>query len=257
MIYENAVKYKEIADKIENEIDYLAGRYLNSESRSLTKLTKKYRAGSITQAKYYAQLFKMVDKINANPERYGNILQINKNDYVELQKIIAISELSEKIKQSKLKSELSAYINNLKDTLTHFEYTQLLSATDEMCDLDSLCKYISFYGIDESKQQLKAFVILNRMNSEIDPVAMFFQEQNLQEKISEAFATTEMQTEISFLQTFYPFFEGYLTNALTSQDEEFFVEKYEMFSNIYAKYAAFDHVLYFRIISVSLMNTIL
>lgn len=243
MIYENAVKYKEIADKIENEIDYLAGRYLNSESRSLTKLTKKYRAGSITQAKYYAQLFKMVDKINANPERYGNILQINKNDYVELQKIIAISELSEKIKQSKLKSELSAYINNLKDTLTHFEYTQLLSATDEMCDLDSLCKYISFYGIDESKQQLKAFVILNRMNSEIDPVAMFFQEQNLQEKISEAFATTEMQTEISFLQTFYPFFEGYLTNALTSQDEEFFVEKYEMFSNIYAKYAAFDHVL--------------
>lgn len=242
-IYDNEDKYKEISYKIKKEIDYLARKYLSSESRNFTNLTAKYRAGTISQAKYYMQMFKMADKINSNPDKYGNILQINKSDYTELQKIINISKISEKIKQARLKAEISAYISDLKSTLPYSEYNKLLSATDQFRDLDSLCEYISFYGVDESKQQLKAFVVLNRMNAEIDPVAIFLQEENLQEKINAAFATNEMQTDISFLQTFYPFFEGYLTNALTPQDEEFFAEKYEMFNTIYAKYAAVDHIL--------------
>lgn len=243
-IYENEGNYKEIAGKIKNEIDYLAGRYLNSESRKYTKLTQKYRSGELTQAKYYSRLFEMADKINANPSGYGNVLRIDKEEYGELRKVINISELSEKIKPAKVRAEISSYVSELKDSLSYSQYSAFLANTDELRDIDSLCKYISFYGINgHDKQQLKAFVVLNRMNSEINPVAMFLQEQNLQEKINAAFSTTAMQSEISFLQSFYPFFEGYLTNSLTAQDEQYFVEKYELFSNMYAKYAAFDHVL--------------
>ncbi|MDR1942404.1 MAG: phosphotransferase, partial [Endomicrobium sp.] len=242
-IYENEAKYAKIIKDAEKEIRYLSNKFLTQQSKNYLALIDKYNGKKIKDYEFYKKLFKYVGQINADLQSYGVLLPIDINEYPELQTVILLNEASNKLQPKKVNTELSAFLNELKSSLNYREYSKILKDTDNFQDVDALCKYLSHYGIDKKKSpQLAAFVTLKELNAKINPVALFFQEQKLKEQILSALAVTFEENEISFLQSFFPFFKGYLTNELTAKDEQYFKENFKVFSDIYAKYVSVNQI---------------
>ncbi|MDR1696558.1 MAG: hypothetical protein LBR69_08055 [Endomicrobium sp.] len=242
-IYENEAKYAQKLGKIENEISYLFNKFTGSDNKKFAALTAKYRSGKIDTAKYYAHMLSAAEEINSNPAGYGNVFTINAADFSEIRKIDAIEKLSKKLNIKKVNAELSAYLSQLKEKTDFSEYKTILENTDRFQDIGMAAKYISAYGVDGKKMpQLEAFVYLNELNTNVNPVDLYEQEQSLREKITSAFSVNKQESEISFLKDFYHYFENYFTNSLTAADQEYFSEKFNVFARIYGKYAAVDHI---------------
>ncbi|MDR3113109.1 MAG: hypothetical protein LBU09_01900, partial [Endomicrobium sp.] len=128
-------------------------------------------------------------------------------------------------------------------SLSYSQYADLSSKTDGFRDIDALSGYINVYGTDiNSKSQLKLFLELKKLRAQVNPAALFFQEQTLRETITFCLANSQEENEISFLNAFFPFLKQYLSSSLTAKDEKYFKEKFKLFNETYAKYAALNHL---------------
>ncbi|MDR2191352.1 MAG: hypothetical protein LBO62_00525 [Endomicrobium sp.] len=241
-IYSNEKFYEEMSAKIKNEIAWLSNKYLSADGKNFLKLAQKYNDGKITDYKFYLDMFKYAKRINADPEIYGNVLPIDENEYGELKKIIAINEITSKLKVKNVNAELSQYLSELKNKLSYAQYSEMIKATDDFKDMEALCGYIESYGVDKKKPNLLAFAAAEKLGAQINPTDLFFQEQKLRETITSSLSSSLRETEISFLNMFFYFFESYLKNSLTAKDEKYFMENFKKFSDIYAKYASVDHL---------------
>ncbi|MDR1941574.1 MAG: hypothetical protein LBQ47_04540 [Endomicrobium sp.] len=242
-IYSNESQYQVVIAKVKNEIGWLSNKYLGASCKNFLNLAARYNAKKISDHKFYASMFKYVKQINAAPEVYGNILPIDESEYGELKKIIAINEMAEKLKVNKVNAELSQYVSELKNKISYSQFNKMSEGTGNFKDIDALCKYIEYYGIEgNSKPNLRGFVAVKNLSSQINPVALFFQEQKLRETIISALSSSIQENEISFLNNFFYFFQGYLTNSLTAKDERYFMETFQRFRDIYAKYSSSDHL---------------
>ena len=107
-IYSKENEYKNLTDKIENEIRWLSNRYLNAQSKSFLKSVEKYNAGEIADYRFYKTMLDYAKRINANPSGFGNVLPIKINEYYKLQQIIDINKLAEKINAKKVNYIITA-----------------------------------------------------------------------------------------------------------------------------------------------------
>ncbi|MDR2427319.1 MAG: hypothetical protein LBD46_09140 [Endomicrobium sp.] len=242
-IYENEKKNLQIAASVKNEINYLVNKNLGTELKKFLNAYSSYRGNKIESAKYYKILLNYADKINLNPHGYANAFNIDTEQFTEIKKVVSIDELSKKLNVKIINSELQKYVSSLKDNISISQYYALLEASDNLNDIDVFLKYAAAYGFDEKDgSQLKAFIKLKELNSQINPLNLFNQEQKLEELIRRSLASSEIEKEISFLNDFYIFFEGYLTNALTAKDEEYFKNNFNTFRELYGKYTSINHI---------------
>ncbi|MCL2144065.1 MAG: hypothetical protein FWH43_01005 [Endomicrobia bacterium] len=242
-IYENEAKNLGIAANVKNEIGYLANKILSPEMKKFSKSSADYRGNKIEAAKYYKTLFDYAEKINAAPQNYYNAFNIGPEEFTELKKVVAIDNMSKKLNAKHINSQLQKYLASIRENMPISQYHKMLEATDNLRDIDMLCKYISEHGTGEKGySELKAFLELKSLNSRINPLELFAQEQKLEEQIRRSLAADDTEREISFLSRFYPVFEGWLTNKLTAKDEEYFKRNFNDFINLYAKYASVNHI---------------
>jgi len=239
MIYDNESKYTQKLNRIENEVNYLYKKYSGKENKKFSNVVAKYRSGKIDAVKYYEEMIKAAERINANPGKYDNIFSINLADFYEIQRVAAIDRLSKQLDTKRLNAELQKYLSELQGRISYSEYRNLLENTDNLQDIGMAVKYIRAYGVDGKRMpQLKAFVYIKELSSDINPVELYGQEQLLREKIMSAFSASKLESETVFLKDFYMYFSNYMKNNLTAADEEYFNGRFELFSNIYGKYAA-------------------
>ncbi len=237
-IYENEEKYASIAKSIKDEINVLAKTALSAENVKFIDTVEKYRAQKIDTAKYYKILLDYVEEISAAPGKYYNALPITNYSISEIEKVIALDKASKKLRRKKVSVELAKEIQEMKNTMSFSEYEDFIRYSANMQDIDAVCKFLYSKGVDgKTHPNLKTFVLLKELNSNINPVTLFEQEHALQEGIREALAGTQYEREISFLTSFSYYFEGYLTNQLTASGEYFFNKYAKDFKEIYAKHA--------------------
>jgi len=246
-IYEDESNSLKIAAAVKNEINYLSNKYLGAENKKFAAQTKDYRAGKTNSAQYYKTLLSYVAKINKTPQKYGNLSDISAAEYGEIAKVVTADEASSKLRSKRVSAELQSYVAGLKNRLNYEQYKHLLAATDNFQDTDELCNYIDADvkagSLAANKYpQLMAFAAVKKMNSSVNPLELYSQEEKLRDRIRKAFSSSELESETAFLQDFCPLFEGYLTNNLTAKDEEYFRRNFSLFNELYAKYAAVNQL---------------
>ncbi|MDR1195986.1 MAG: hypothetical protein LBL00_05870, partial [Endomicrobium sp.] len=242
-IYENEEKNIRIAANVKNEINYLVNKNLAPEMKRFLKAASAYHENKMEAAKYYGILLNYADKINGSPLNYENAFNVDPEEFTEIQKVVFIDELSKKLNSKRVNAELQQYLSSLKDILSVSQYYALLEATDNLNDIDMFFKYVSSYDLGKKEgSQLKAFIKLKELNSQINPLDLFKQEQKLEELVRRALSSSDLETETAFLNDFYSYFEGYLTNKLTAKDEEYFKTNFKTFSALYGKYASVNHI---------------
>lgn len=242
-IYANEEANLHAAANIKNEISYLSNKNLNSEMKKLAKSAAAYHSNKMDAAKYYSILLGYADKINKNPLNYSNAFNIDPEEFTEMRKVVLINKASAKLNAKRINSQLQKYLAELKDNIPVSEYQELLNITDNLSDTDMFFKYIAARGFNaENNSDLAAFMKIKEMNSSVNPLELFAQEQKLEEQLRRALSSSELEREISFLNDFFVFFEGYLTNKLTAKDEEYLKRNFNTFAALYKKYASVDYI---------------
>ncbi|MBR3627355.1 MAG: hypothetical protein IKN42_00745, partial [Elusimicrobia bacterium] len=82
-------KYKEITEKVNNEIKILEKRYVNNRNKRFNDTIDKYLSNKIDSKKFYRQLIKYVKDINNNPDKYNNITAIKLEEYPNINKFLS------------------------------------------------------------------------------------------------------------------------------------------------------------------------
>lgn len=242
-IYENEERNRKISAAIKNEIEYLANKNLNPDMKKIAKASAAYHGNKTEAAGYYKMLLGYAGKINKNPRKYGNVFDIDPRSFTELNKVVLIDELSKKLNPKRINAHMRKYIAQLKESMSAAEFRALADDTDNLTDADAFFGYISRRGFSAGENSpLAAFLRMREINSSINPLELFAQEQKLEELLRRALASSELEREIAFMKDFYVFFDGYLSNKLTAGDEKYFRQNFKTFSSLYAKYASVNYM---------------
>lgn len=242
-IYENEERNRKISAAIKNEIEYLANKNLNPDMKKIAKASAAYHGNKAEAAGYYKILLGYAGKINKNPRKYGNVFDMDPQSFTELNKVVLIDELSKKLNPKRINTHMREYIARLKESMSAAEFRALADSTDNLTDADAFFGYISRRGFSAGENSpLASFLQMREINSSINPLELFAQEQKLEELLRRALASSELEREIAFMKDFYVFFDGYLSNKLTAGDEKYFRQNFKTFSSLYAKYASVNYM---------------
>jgi len=246
-IMDNQEKYDSIIQKVRIEIDRLNKMYVNLENRKFSQGINNYKHKGGDSGQFYIKLFKYIDKINNNFDKYNNITKISKDDYPNMAAYITLDEESKKIKPEEISSQIQTVLGDLKAVLSYEQYLEIITKTNNLKDIVKLAWYINKYttekNIDLAKYgTLNKFLTIKKLNQNLNPVELLEEERNLIEKIRFALSYDKTEYEVAFLSDFEEYFEKYLKYGLTSQDWAWTKKGFKKFRNLYAKYSVIDRI---------------
>jgi hypothetical protein len=192
-ILENQGRYKEVLKKVGRQVKYLVDKYSNKNSRKFNDEVKRYRENKIKAERFYGILNKHIELINAMPEKYSNILPINKEEYANISKYKVLLGKDLRIKEKEVSIELEGLLKEVKGKVPYYVYKKLMEKTDNGKEVSLLCMYLrqmcKIYGIEVSNryENLEAFIRSNEIGSQINPIEMVKEERELIEKVREAY----------------------------------------------------------------------
>ena len=244
---DNQEKYDSIIQKVRIEIARLNKMYVNLENRKFSQGINNYKHKGGDSGQFYIKLFKYIDKINNNFDKYNNITKISKDDYPNMAAYITLDEESKKINPKQIGSQIKAVLKDLQSVLSYEQYSQMIIESNNIKDITKLAWYINKYttekNIDLAKYgTLNKFLTIKKLNQNLNPVELLEEERNLIEKIRFALSYDKTEYEVAFLSDFEEYFEKYLKYGLTSQDWAWTKKGFKKFRNLYAKYSVIDRI---------------
>ncbi|MDD5021238.1 MAG: hypothetical protein PHR82_03755 [Endomicrobiaceae bacterium] len=238
--------YKSKLQKIKSDIDFINAKYSASKNLRLNKIIDKYNNGDIDSAKFYKLLFKLAKDINENPKIYDNVFSVDLLNFPNINKYINLNIA--KINNKKLSTEINLFLNAVKSKISYSLYAEIVKNTNSFSDTNKLVQYIQSvsdaYKIDLAKYYPTLYIYVNSSISanSINPVELVNEERTLLNNLRQAFSKNNTEYEVSFLADFYDVFKNYLTNNLTANNYDYFLNKINKFKNIYSKYAVVDRL---------------
>jgi hypothetical protein len=244
--------YKEVLERIKNQIYGLAIKHGSKENLEFTKQLNKYADEKISTEKWYEYLNREVDRINLMPLKYANLPKIEKNYYPNIQKYISYASKFNKINSKKFlyksESQLQKLMLELRHLIPAKEYFGFMQATNKFSDgyemakwLDNTCKKFNI-DLKENYKELYIFLNVQISQYDLDIVRLLFEERRLSRMIRLACSSGESDIELAFLADFYQYLKSYLKIELMSWDYKYFCENINKFREIYSKYVQVDNV---------------
>ena len=253
---ENLTRLSEIIDKqdlfnaelkkIKSDITYISSKYSSKNNLRLNKLVEKYTTNKIDSKKFYTLLFKLVNKINNNPQNFNNLFAIDTENFHNINKYLSIN--LDNINNKRLSIEMNAFLIFVKTRLSFNAYKEVMNDTNNFKDTDKLIQHIysisNTYKINlaENYPTLNIFLNNKMLVNTINPIELLNEERVLLNNLRQAFSKNETEYEISFLTDFYAVFRDFFTNKLTANNYEYFASKEQQFINIYSKYSIVNRI---------------
>ncbi|MGE4385491.1 MAG: hypothetical protein AB7E39_06475 [Endomicrobiaceae bacterium] len=247
-IMEEEKIYDNILSKINKEIEILNNYYTNGQNKRFSRILSKYKSGKISNVKFYKILFKYIEKINENPEKYNNIISVNKNMYPNISGYIGISKKSNEINTRLLGVQLQQFITVLKKEMSYDSYKKLLNVTNNFSNTEKLIDFLSKvceakkFDLSKNFNELNKFINIRKSNNLFNPVELLNEERILTDQIRMALSYDNTEYEIAFITDFQEYFQNYLKYSLNSQDWQYFKQDFDKFRLLYSKYAVIDRL---------------
>lgn len=253
---ENLTRLSEIIDKqdsfntelkkIKSDISYISSKYSSKNNLRLNKLVEKYSTNRIDSKKFYTLLFKLVNKINNNPQDYNNLFTIDTENFHNINKYLSIN--LDNLNNKRLSNEMNAFLIFVKTRLSFNAYKEIMNDTNNFKDINKLVQHIHSISntykinLEEDYPTLNIFLSNNMLVNTINPIELLNEERILLNNLRQAFSKNETEYEVSFLTDFYAVFRDFLTNKLTAANYEYFASKEHQFINIYSKYSVVNRI---------------
>ena len=246
-IIANQAKYEDIIKKVENEIDTLENIYVNNRNKRFSKNIEDYSTNKTDSKTFYKQMLKYVKDINANPNRYNNITAIRLEKYPNISKFVTLRKVSKDINLKEVTQQLQIVVNELKNRLPYVIYTKFLKETENLSNSQKVLELITLLSDKENinlenYKSLNNFLKTNYMTKKLNPIDLVQEESELILEIRKALSYNNDEYEITFISDFNKYFKDYLEYKLTDASWKYFEKNYDMFRQIYAKYAAVDRI---------------
>lgn len=246
-IIENQAKYENIIKKVENEVSMLENIYVNNRNKRFTRNIEDYSTNKIDSKTFYKQILKYVKDINANPGKYNNITAIRLEEYPNISKFVTLRKVSQDIDLKEVTQQLQIVVNELKNKLPYGVYTKFLSETENLSNSQKVLELITLLcdkeGINlEKYKSLNNFLKTNSITKNLNPIDLVQEERNLILEIRKALSYNNEEYEITFVSDFNKYFKDYLEYKLTDASWKYFEKNYDMFRQLYAKYATVDRI---------------
>ena len=240
-------KYKQVIDKVNNEIKILEKIYVNKRNKRFNDTINDYLSNKIDSKKFYKQLTKYVKDINNNPDKYNNITAVRIEDYPNINKFITLRNISKKTNIKEVTQQLQIVINELKNRLPYGVYTKLLKETENLSNGQKVIELIPLLCKKEEinlekYKALKFFLESNYITKNINPIDLVQEERQLISEIRKALSYNNEEYEITFVSDFSRYFTDYLEYKLTDTNWKYFEKEYKNFRQIYNKYATVDRI---------------
>jgi len=138
--------------------------------------------------------------------------------------------------------ELQSLVMILKQKLPYKTYKMLLDSTDNFSKMDKLYSYVIIIAKQYNLNLSLDFPELNRyfkyieLSQKINPLELVKEEKKLVNEINIKFARTKAQREIVFLVNFEKYLENYLTNKITAEDYEYYLQNIKMYKQLWNQY---------------------
>ncbi|WP_413853717.1 hypothetical protein [Candidatus Ruminimicrobium bovinum] len=246
-IMNNQDKYASVIKKVKAEIVRLNNKYINSENRKFSKQINKYKTKGNDSGKLYVLLFKYIDEINSDFEKYNNITKIVKENYPNIATYILLDQESNKIKPEEISRQIKAVLVDLKSVLSYNQYSDIITKTNNLKDISKLTWYINKYAAEKNinlnkYSALNKFIEIRKINESLNPVQLLEEERTLIEQIRYAISYDKTEYEIAYISDFEEYFEKYLKYGLTSKDWHWTKKGFNKFRQLYTKYAVVDRI---------------
>lgn len=247
-ILERQEVYKSVLSEIKNNLDYLDIQYTNDRNKRFNRTLDRYKEKRISEEKFYVLVQKYINKINAAPEKYNNVLPINLSEYPNIQNYILFMKLSSKIKMKRVYSQLQSLLALLKEKLPPEGFQLFLDKTENLTNIDMLSISLTNFcetfdlNLDINYSHLNMFFKNQALSRSVNPLDMIQEERHLIERLRASFSYDQTEYEISFLNDFYGYFSDYLQNSLMPDDFAYFVSRFDQFRELYAKYSVVNSI---------------
>lgn len=230
-ILENKEETEVILNAINEATQKLKSKYYERRQLKLEELSDKYAEGKIGAEKYFKLMSKHIDKLGIDLTKYDNTL-----NYMML-----LSE-QKTLNFERTTKELQSLVMILKQKLPYKTYKMLLDSTDNFSKMDKLYSYVIIIAKQYNLNLSLDFPELNRyfkyieLSQKINPLELVKEEKKLVNEINTKFARTKVQREVVFLVNFEKYLENYLTNKITAEDYEYYLQNIKMYKQLWNSY---------------------
>ena len=217
-------------------------QYTNDRTKDLTEhwtdIKKKNK-----RRKFYVLVQKYINKINAAPEKYNNVLPINLSRISKYPKLYTVYEIKFKDQNEACLFPASVAACAFKEKLPPEGFQLFLDKTENLTNIDMLSISLTNFcetfdlNLDINYSHLNMFFKNQALSRSVNPLDMIQEERHLIERLRASFSYDQTEYEISFLNDFYGYFSDYLQNSLMPDDFAYFVSRFDQFRELYAKYS--------------------
>ena len=247
-IINNKEIYKKALVELRGELELIKERHYNPQNARFEKFLIEYRAGKIEPKKYYKLLKKYVEKLNTSAYRYNNISYVDINRFKNLALYLELMNMGDKLNYGRISRELQGFMGVLKARLPFEAYNSLVEKTDNFSRLDELYGHLSRISkeydikVGTNYPELAAFFQYQEKSKNLNPLVLVDEEKKLVGEIHSGLSNDISEFEVSFLSSFFEYFDSYLNNSLSANDYDYFNANFARFRSLWPKYSANDRI---------------
>lgn len=233
---------------IKKDLTILNNKYVNQKNKNFSELINNYETKKIDTVHFYSALLNYVETISKNPDKYNNLINLQKQDYIDLSLFRDMLLLETEINKKKLAYEIQNILAVMKESLPLQEYRTFLNLTDNAQNISALINNINQFCSNKNINLAKKYPNVNLMiqyqnkSKDINLANVLKQEQLIISNIKAALSYSSAEYEIVFLNDFYVYLEKALTNNLTAKDYTYFNKSIDKFETLYPKYVVYNQL---------------
>jgi len=219
-------------------LNEISKKYYSRDNLKLNRVISKHKEGKLSAEKYFTYLLETAQKANVNLRKYPSIVAflqvLKKQDGLDTKKVnLAIAEL----------------LNDLKSQLPYDQYQALLAKvsdknkeTEFYFDLYKVAKEKGLLEKSDYRTLLLFFEYLS-LNQNLNPVNLTLEENSLLQELNVKLSQNQNEKDIYFLHNYIEYFSGYLTNKLTADEYEYFINNMARFKLLWKKYVDINGII--------------
>lgn len=239
---------KEKLSGIKKDLNLLNNKYVNSDNKKFINFLNGYKNKKITAPEFYSTLLKYIETVSSNPDKYNNLVNLQKDDYPNILLFMELLSLDKKTNKEKLSVELQNILTIVKNNLKSKEYFEFLSFTDNATNLTKLIYYLQDFSTKNNLNLIENYpniyhaIECQNHYQNINFTEMVNEEKVITNNIKAALSYNSDEYETIFLNDFYTYLEKALTNNLEFQDYDYFINSIDKFELLYPKYVVYNQL---------------
>lgn len=232
---------------LNDDIDIMESKYLNSDNKKLNSIVTSYKLGKISTEKYYDTLYHFIDSIKKNDS--NRIFKLNIDNYPTIKEYLEVTKLQKQLKSDKISDQINEFVIMIRSSLPYNIYASLSKKTsnfskkDELylCLLELTKSDLVNYDKDKFPDLCKFFEYIERKQN-MNSFKLIEEEKRIVQDIRISFSKDVSELEVSFLSDFYWYFKDYINVSISANDYNFFVQKFDEFKKVWNKYSQSDGI---------------